>query len=1023
MKVGLQFNFQPRCNACEISSNLWDEWGVHKGSRYALVHLQTYETPVPKVIVTECTLNDILPFDSIKLAGKLLDVNPLSPKVSSCRFEILEQRPPVLKSVTLLLRTSLYNKLMQLPNPCQRAEFLELKYGLRHLRTIVYDGYVVEPSLCRVSYCGPYSEGLVDFENTQIVFVSDDQDTTADDEIVDRFDEVLKETETGSISVKLSGLHHQVPPDLIYPTPAPNEDDSTFVFADFRTLLSLGVASGSYVKISDGKISRHLRIFILLAPLKARSFVVYASPRVIASFPEDMELSMSKLVIDVSQIPIASAVSVARVGGWNQVQKAYQGMILHNLRNFFISKRRVLHVGDMIPIPFDTNMASLYAEECSFEQLPDQPDALVWFFVESAKISDANEVGPGVEFYIDPDETKLLTANIVSKPPLKLSRCNYISYFNLEPVFPYNPRDFAYVSKLINVLTSSIECMSKGIALSTTILLYSTSPNTGKSSLVQYCALYLGYHLLHIDCMSLTVNVGSPDSTAKVVGYLRGKIESALSHASPAIVYLSHMDVLLVKADQSQDPDGSKGSKSMDLELAKLIKDLTHEYKSTVFVCSATDPESISTSVRNQIKFELAIQVPDERQRFAFFQWFLSTSTLNRGLTGSQRHYSTKSDVSFGKLSLQSAGLSPLDIQVIVNTAKYNCAKRVNELDKSTSWAASTYTITTTDLTSAISKAREDFSVSIGAPKIPNVTWADIGGMDQVKGEIMDTIEMPLKHPELFASGMKKRSGVLFYGPPGTGKTLMAKAIATNFSLNFFSVKGPELLNMYIGESEANVRRVFQKARDARPCVIFFDELDSVAPKRGNQGDSGGVMDRIVSQLLAELDGMGSGGEGVFVIGATNRPDLLDEALLRPGRFDKLLYLGISDTNEKQCNVISALTRKFKLDQDVNLMEVAEHCPFNYTGADFYALCSDAMLNAMTRTAGDVDKKVAEYNKLHKTDLSVRHWFDRVATAEDTEVTVRMVDFLKAQREMSASVSEEELKHYLRVKASFENAE
>ena len=130
-------------------------------------------------------------------------------------------------------------------------------------------------------------------------------------------------------------------------------------------------------------------------------------------------------------------------------------------------------------------------------------------------------------------------------------------------------------------------------------------------------------------------------------------------------------------------------------------------------------------------------------------------------------------------------------------------------------------------------------------------------------------------------------TGILLYGPPGTGKTLLAKAVATSCSLNFLSVKGPELLNMYIGESEANVRRVFQKARDARPCVIFFDELDSIAQKRGNSGDSGGVMDRIVSQLLAELDGMSSSSSStdVFVIGATNRPDLLDAAFLRPGRY------------------------------------------------------------------------------------------------------------------------------------------
>ena len=143
----------------------------------------------------------------------------------------------------------------------------------------------------------------------------------------------------------------------------------------------------------------------------------------------------------------------------------------------------------------------------------------------------------------------------------------------------------------------------------------------------------------------------------------------------------------------------------------------------------------------------------------------------------------------------------------------------------------------------------------IGAPKIPSVKWADVGGLGAAKTEILDTIQLPLQHPELLAQGLQ-RSGVLLYGPPGTGKTLLAKAVATECNLNFFSVKGPELINPYVGQSEANIRNVFAKARAARPCVIFFDELDSLAPNRGKTGDSGGVMDRIVSQLLAELDGM-----------------------------------------------------------------------------------------------------------------------------------------------------------------------
>lgn len=188
---------------------------------------------------------------------------------------------------------------------------------------------------------------------------------------------------------------------------------------------------------------------------------------------------------------------------------------------------------------------------------------------------------------------------------------------------------------------------------------------------------------------------------------------------------------------------------------------------------------------------------------------------------------------------------------------------------------------------------------------------------------------------------------------------------------------------MYIGESEANVRRVFQRARDAKPCVIFFDELDSVAPKRGNHGDSGGVMDRIVSQLLAELDGMSGGKESadVFVIGATNRPDLLDPALLRPGRFafciqlffiiakfdlsrrrfDRMLYLGVSNSHEAQLNILEALTRKFRLDPSLDLRSIAQKCPLNLTGADFYALCSDAMLNAMSRKAEGIDAKICKH--------------------------------------------------------------
>ena len=163
------------------------------------------------------------------------------------------------------------------------------------------------------------------------------------------------------------------------------------------------------------------------------------------------------------------------------------------------------------------------------------------------------------------------------------------------------------------------------------------------------------------------------------------------------------------------------------------------------------------------------------------------------------------------------------------------------------------------DFDKALKKAHDFQSSRVGAAQIPNVSWEDVGGLISIKNDIMDTIQLPIDHPELFNKNMKKRSGILLFGPPGTGKTLLAKAIATSLSLTFLSIKGPELINSYVGESEAAVRRVFARAYAARPCVIFFDEIDSIAPKRGDKGDGGGVMDRVVSQLLAELDALHNG--------------------------------------------------------------------------------------------------------------------------------------------------------------------
>ncbi|KAG2467460.1 PEX6 factor, partial [Polypterus senegalus] len=290
---------------------------------------------------------------------------------------------------------------------------------------------------------------------------------------------------------------------------------------------------------------------------------------------------------------------------------------------------------------------------------------------------------------------------------------------------------------------------------------------------------------------------------------------------------------------------------------------------------------------------------------------------------------------------------------------------------------------------------------AVGILRIPAVKWHDIGGLHSVKKEILDTVQLPLDHPELVSLGLR-RSGLLLYGPPGTGKTLLAKAVATECAMTFLSVKGPELINMYVGQSEENIRDVFAKARAASPCIIFFDELDSLAPNRGRSGDSGGVMDRVVSQLLAELDGLHSSAD-VFVIGATNRPDLLDQSLLRPGRFDKLLYVGINEDKESQLQVLKAIASRFKMDPSVCLHDVIERCPPQLTGADLYALCSDAMMSALKQKIKRIEEGL---------------YADCLET-EESDLILRREDFQCALEKLQPSVSEQELLKYKLIQQKF----
>ncbi|XP_032071875.1 peroxisome biogenesis factor 6 isoform X2 [Thamnophis elegans] len=511
-------------------------------------------------------------------------------------------------------------------------------------------------------------------------------------------------------------------------------------------------------------------------------------------------------------------------------------------------------------------------------------------------------------------------------------------------------------------------------------ILLSGPSGVGKITAVRAACSRLNLHFFKVNCVVLC---GDTTESTEV------KLHNAFSEAelySPCVLLMKDVELL------GRDRDGFGEDSSVILALRHLLLEREINTSYPVLVVGTTSKlADVPSDVQTAFLHEVKIEAPTEEQRKAI----LSMLTQN---------FSLGKEVNLTKLAQQSAGFVLGDFCALLSHSSRAAYTRMqnssfpggpNEEEEYDFYAAG-FPLLAEDFSVALDKLHDAHSQAVGAPKIPSVFWQDIGGLQNVKKEILDTIQLPLEHPELLSLGLH-RSGLLLYGPPGTGKTLLAKAVATECTMTFLSVKGPELLSMYVGQSEENVREVFARARAAAPCIIFFDELDSLAPSRGRSGDSQGVMDRVVSQLLAELDGLHSS-QDVFVIGATNRPDLLDSALLRPGRFDKLVYVGVNEDRDSQLQVLSAITRKFKLDPAVNLLGVLERCPTQLTGADLYALCSDAMMFAIRRKV---------------------EWIEEGLDTESSEFTLTMDDFIQAATRLQPSVSETELLRYKLIQQKF----
>ena len=756
---------------------------------------------------------------------------------------------------------------------------------------------------------------------------------------------------------------------------------------------------------------------------------------------QQREARTSRRRIASSELPpVAKEVTLTRLPNPLSTEKAMQHGIFEGLKRYFERRRRIIRAGDRIAIIFDINASRLVASIAPSGELDSRlstllegspltkwrqqgPVGVAWFQID--KTSDAetpknlSSLDPAIwggAVCIEPTHTKMTqkgSRQSEEPPALENPWRYYVSMHKLQvadtelsivkrATMTVEQRFASPLRRRLRELftaATSPQALAIGIR-PLVVLLHSSQAGAGKIySTIAACA-DLGLHFFRIDGWDVLTE-GGDGNDAKTEGSLRAKLERAATCGGKYTVPLiRHIEAL--SADR----------------IASTLKETLAYFR--VLVLTTREIGNVSDSLRGLVTHELEITAPDERERKAI----LWSALIEKGIR-------LAPNVELDATARKTAAMSAGDLSNVVDRSIIARRTRLGDVAASLprtlvrdilvagGWSARC--ITAGDLDKAVEGARKGFADSIGAPKIPDVPWEDVGGLSVVKDTILETIQLPLEHPELFAKGLKKRSGILLYGPPGTGKTLLAKAIATSFTLNFFSVKGPELLNMYIGESEANVRRVFARARDARPCVVFFDELDAVAPKRGNQGDSGGVMDRIVSQLLAELDGMSSdesGAGGVFVVGATNRPDLLDPALLRPGRFDKMLYLGVADTHEQQLHILEALTRRFSLAEDLSLARVAQRLPFTYTGADLYALCADAMLKAMMRKVHAVDAKILA---MPGEKITPAQFFDRHATEEDIKVQVTEDDFRAAQSQLVTSVSAKELEHYQRVRKSFEN--
>jgi transitional endoplasmic reticulum ATPase len=561
-----------------------------------------------------------------------------------------------------------------------------------------------------------------------------------------------------------------------------------------------------------------------------------------------------------------------------------------------------------------------------------------------------SKVSPKGSVIITP-ETKIIVSDEISSSDLSSTGISYEDIGGLK-------NEIELVREMVELPMKNPEVFEKlGVGAPKGVLL-TGPPGTGKTLLAKAVAN---------ETDSSFYSIAGPEIMSKYYGesekHIREIFEKA-SKTAPAIIFIDEIDSIAPKRSEGTD----QTEKRIVAQLLTLMDGL--KSRGQVVVMAATNrPEDIDEALRRPGRFdrELRINPPDEKGRKEILQIHTRGMPLDK-------------DVDFNEISNRTIGFTGADLEVLCKEAglkaiKPYFSKLKNLQDKVPTEILDKIKVTKENFSDALKMVEPSAMREVLINK-PNVHWSDVGGLEKAKEKLRELVELPLLRPDLYTkAGIKPSKGVLLYGPPGTGKTLLAKAVANEANANFISVKGPELVSKWVGESEKHIREIFKKARQVAPCIIFFDEFDSISKLRGSSMNDS--TEKIVNQLLTELDGVEEL-EKVVVIAATNRKDLIDPSLLRSGRIDAIVELGFPDERTRE-EIFKVHTAKMPLEKDVKILDYVKKTD-GWSGADIDSVCRNAGVLAIKR--------------VYKTD-------------KKQELTIKKEDFNSALKEVSLNSGKE----------------